>query len=100
MSASLIPSAPGRHRDSDVAPTGEEGLPRQEIPSSWKSLNLENPDSDNGTPGQAHEPAHNLHRAGETCPPRTFTNRRNRNENINAFNLNAGVDSGDGTDDC
>ena len=47
MSASLLQSVPGRHRDSDVAPTGKERFPRQETaPHPGNPVNLVNPDSD------------------------------------------------------
>ena len=76
----LSHSVPGRNRDQEVSPTGKESFPQQETPSSWKSLNLVNPDSDNGIPGQAYEPAHNQRSAGG--------NLSSANENINAFNVN------------
>ena len=46
MSASLVHSVPGRNRDREVAPTGKEGFPQQETPSSWKSYNPVDPDLD------------------------------------------------------
>ena len=46
MSASLIHSAPSKNRNQEVAPTGKESFPQQETPSSWKSYNPVNPDSD------------------------------------------------------
>ena len=49
MSASLVHSVPGRNRDQEVSPTGKESFPQQETPSSWKSYNPGNPDSDNET---------------------------------------------------